>query len=51
MPKNKQHRNKGKMPIYIPNQPINWLFGFNGEDTKERSKELEFQKKLSLKKK
>lgn len=51
MPKKKQHNNKGKMPIYIPNQPINWFMGFNGEDTKERSREDQFQKKLGLRNK
>lgn len=39
------------MPIYIPNQKTDWLFGGNPEEEKERSKEEEFRKKYPYKKK
>lgn len=47
----KQHKNKNKMPIYIPNQNIDWLFGNNPELMNERDKESKYQKKLSLRNK
>ena len=46
----KKHSNKGKMPIYIPNQPTNWMFMQDDQTIREQQKEFEFQKKLALKK-
>lgn len=50
----KKKSNLKKMPVHIPNQPLfnnDWMWSPNTEGMKQISREHEFQKKLSLRKK